>query len=75
MVIRPEATGKKFPSVDEPAVYSIPQFLRAHDLSYGKFYQMCKQGLGPRMMKYETRRVISVEEAARWREERAKAAK
>jgi hypothetical protein len=71
---RPEVTGRKvFPGVDEAAVYTIPQFLKAHNISYGKFYQMCKQGLGPRMMKYGTRRVISVEDAARWREERAKA--
>ena len=73
MVARPEVTGRKLPSVDEPAVYTIPQFLKAHNISYGKFYSMCKQGIGPRMMKYGTRRVISVEVAARWSEERAKA--
>jgi hypothetical protein len=75
MAARLEVTGRKFPSVDEAAVYTIPQFLKAHNISYGKFYQMCKQGLGPDMMEYGTRRVISVEAAARWRDERAKAKK
>jgi len=73
---RAEVTGKKvFPRVDEAAVYTLAQFIKAHNISYGKFYSMCKQGLGPKMMRYGTRKVISVEEAARWREARAKAAK
>jgi hypothetical protein len=72
---KPKADTVKgpFPAVDEAAVYTIPQFLKAHDISYGKFYQMCHEGTGPRLMKMGTRRVISVEEAARWRAERGEA--
>ena len=61
------APSPALPSVEEPAVYTIQQFLKAHDISYGKFYQMCKEGKGPRMMRYGVRKVVSREEAARWR--------
>ena len=71
MTTRSNNTTRIFPSVDEPAVYSIRQFIKAHNISYGKFYQMCREGKGPKLMKVGTRRMISVEEAARWRAERS----
>jgi hypothetical protein len=61
------------PSVEDRAVYTVAQFLRAHSISRGKFYDMVRKGLGPRMMKVGTRRMISVEEAARWRAKRTAA--
>jgi hypothetical protein len=64
---------RPFPDVEEQAVYNIKQFIKAHNISYGKFYDLCRRGLGPKLMKVGTRRLISVEEAARWREARAKA--
>jgi predicted DNA-binding transcriptional regulator AlpA len=63
-----------WPSVDQRCVFTIPQFCEAHDISYGHFYKMQRDGTGPRTMKMGTRRVISVEEAARWRAERTAAA-
>jgi hypothetical protein len=77
MVARLEVTGRAplsriFPGVDEPAVYTLQQFCRAHNISNGKFYDLMRKGIGPRTMKYGTRRVISVEEAARWRERTAR---
>jgi hypothetical protein len=62
-----------WPSVDQRAVYTIPEFCKAHDISYGFFYSMQRNGTGPKTMKMGTRRVISVEEAARWRAERTAA--
>jgi hypothetical protein len=62
-----------FPGVGEPAVYTIQQFCDAHDISYGHFYAMQRNGTGPKTMKMGTRRVISVEEARRWREARTAA--
>lgn len=62
---------RPFPGVHEQAAYNIQQFIKAHDISYGKFYDLLRKGLGPKMMKIGTRRLISVEEAARWRAERS----
>jgi hypothetical protein len=61
----------RFPGVSEPAVYTIRQFIKAHSVSYGTFYKMCREGKGPKLMRVGTRRMISVEEAARWRAERS----
>ena len=63
----------ELPPVREPAVYSIEQFCQAHDISYGHFYALQRAGLGPRVMKLGSRRLISVEEARRWRAERTAA--
>jgi hypothetical protein len=71
MTTRPTGTQRNYPGVNEPAVYTIKQFLRAHNISYGKYYAMQREGTGPKTMKYGTRRLISVEEAARWRAERS----
>jgi hypothetical protein len=62
---------RNFPAVDASAVYSIRAFIRAHGISYGMFYKLVREGKGPKLMKVGTRRLISVEEAARWRAERS----
>jgi len=65
-----DAEDQPFPGVEEPAVYTIQQFIRAHNVSYGKFYSMMRDGTGPRTMTMGTRRVISVEAAREWRNKR-----
>jgi hypothetical protein len=67
------AEERPFPDVSEPAAYTIKEFIKAHRFSYGKFYDLVRRGLGPKMMKVGTRRLISIEEAARWRAERTEA--
>jgi hypothetical protein len=54
--------------------YSIPGFCRAHgNISRATYYEWRKKGLGPRETRIEGRVLISREDAARWREERAAA--
>jgi hypothetical protein len=72
MPARSEAT---FPAVDQPAVYTVKQFCRAHSISNGKFYAMVKEGTAPTTMRVGTRRMISIEEAARWRAALTKASR
>lgn len=43
-------------------------------ISLGMFHKLKKLGLAPTEMKVGTRRLISAESAARWREEREQAA-
>jgi hypothetical protein len=63
---------RSYPSVDEKATYTVDQFVRAHQISRGKFYQMVKDGLGPDFMEVGTRRFITPESASRWREKLTK---
>ena len=49
---------------------SIPEFCALHGISLGFFYVLDKQGLAPRTLNIGTRRLITIEEAARWREAR-----
>jgi hypothetical protein len=46
---------------------SIRQFCDAHNISHAFSYLLQQRGEGPRVMKVGSRRLISVEEAARWR--------
>jgi hypothetical protein len=56
-----------------PAAYSIESFCKAHGISTAFFYLLQQRGEGPRVMKVGARRLISFEEAKRWREERTAA--
>ena len=58
--------------VNQPALYTIPEFIKAHRISRGKFYLMCKAGNGPAFVQIGTRRLISFEEAAAWRQKLTK---
>jgi sirohydrochlorin ferrochelatase len=49
---------------------TIGEFCRAHNISIAFFYRLQALGQGPRVMRLGTRRLISVEEAQRWRAER-----
>ena len=51
----------------EPAAYTITSFFEAHGISRGFYYKLDKQGLGPRYKQVGTRRIISKESAAEWR--------
>lgn len=70
---RPLKVGER-PGVDELAAYSIPAFCWAHNLSISMFHKLRSLGLAPRIMEVGARRMISVEEAARWRAERERSA-
>jgi hypothetical protein len=65
----PEASWR---DVTIPAVYTLKEFIRAHRISRGKFYQMVKDGEGPDFMHVGSRRLITVEAAAAWREKLTK---
>jgi hypothetical protein len=53
---------------------SIPEFCACHNISQAYYYELQKRGRGPRTMRVGRRRLISVEEAQRWREEQTAAA-
>lgn len=51
---------------DAPAS-TVPQFCDQHHISKVHFYNLVKQGKGPRLMKLGRRTLISSEAAADWR--------
>jgi predicted DNA-binding transcriptional regulator AlpA len=48
---------------------SLPEFARVHGISLAHLYVLIADGKGPRVMKLGGRRLVSLEEAARWRAE------
>lgn len=48
---------------------TVPQFCGDHNISRTHFYQLVKDGRGPRRMKVGRRVLISAEAAADWRRE------
>jgi hypothetical protein len=76
MTSRPEITGRKVSSAPFAlGAYTIDSFCEAHGLSPAMYFKMRAQGLGPDEMEYGRRKAISVEAAARWREQREIAAR
>jgi hypothetical protein len=53
--------------------FTIQQFCTAHNISPAFYFELQKRGEGPRVMAVGRRRLISIEEAARWREARTNA--
>lgn len=49
--------------------YTVAQFCADHNISRTHFYQLVKDGKGPRLMKLGRRVLISAESAADWRRE------
>ncbi len=47
--------------------YTVAQFCADHNISRTHFYQLTKDGKGPRLMKLGRRVLISAEAAADWR--------
>jgi hypothetical protein len=62
------------PSPAPRGAYTIREFAEAHGISESMFFKLHKQGLAPVTMWVGTRRLISIEAAARWRAEREAAA-
>ncbi len=48
-------------------IYSVTEFCREHGISRGLFYQLLKEGRGPRVIKAGRRTLISREAAEDWR--------
>jgi predicted DNA-binding transcriptional regulator AlpA len=66
-----ENTTKPLPVTQAPPLaMTIREFCQAHNISMAFFYLLQQRGEGPRVMKLGSRRLIAVEEAARWRQER-----
>lgn len=66
---RPEVGGKAPPrglSVTGPATYTVPEFCEAHRISVTALYAMWAKGEGPESMRVGSRRLLSLEAAARW---------
>jgi hypothetical protein len=57
------------------AAYSIHEFCFAHRISVDHYFALQRAKLGPDVMKVGARTLISVEAAARWREQREAAAR
>jgi transposase-like protein len=49
------------------ASYSVSEFCREHGISRGLFYNLVRDGRGPRIMKAGRRTLISHEAAEEWR--------
>jgi hypothetical protein len=58
--IAPSATGRKASTIDE--------FCEEHRFSRAFFYKLKKQGKAPRITPLGTRRIITIEDAAAWRQ-------
>jgi hypothetical protein len=80
MARREAANRKPSPNHGSPAptqiaAYSIHEFCFAHRISVDHYFKLQRLGFGPDVMKAGTRTLISVESAARWREQREIAAR
>ena len=49
------------------AAFSVAEFCREHGISRGLFYNMLREGRGPRVIKAGRRTLISREAAEEWR--------
>jgi hypothetical protein len=58
----------------QQAAYSIDTFCAVHDISRASLYNAWAEGTGPAFFRVGSKRLISREAAARWREEREQAA-
>ena len=47
--------------------YSVTEFCQEHGISRGLFYQVLREGRGPRIMKVGKRTLVSQEAAEEWR--------
>ncbi len=55
----------------ERCAFKISEFCEAHRISRSKFYLLKSKGLAPRITDVDGAQIITVEDAARWRRERA----
>jgi hypothetical protein len=76
--VEPQVTGRRsgkrkqspvtVPTESKLAL-SISEFCATHNISEAFYFELQKLGRGPRTMSVGRRRLISLEEARRWREE------
>jgi hypothetical protein len=74
--------GDADPQIEQPRArgpplilaLTIPQFCKSHNISEAFYYELQKQGRGPRTMRVGRRRLISLEAAKEWREQNTAAA-
>ena len=69
---RRKSTDSRAVSSDKPDAYSVEEFCRKHRISVQVFYK--RPDLMPASFYVGTRRLISVESAARWRRKREQTA-
>jgi hypothetical protein len=55
----------------ERCAFTISEFCSAHRISRSKFYLLKNKGLGPRITDVDGKQIITIEDAAAWRRERA----
>ena len=53
--------------VNDTKAYTIPQFCESHNLPVSTYYQLQREGVGPRTIKAGRRILISIEAAEEWR--------
>jgi hypothetical protein len=63
----------EFPNAPPKFALTIREFCNSHNISPAFFYLLRQRGEGPRIMHVGSRRLISIEEARRWREARTAA--
>ena len=49
------------------SAYSIEVFCKAHNISRASYYNLAKEGRGPKLMRVGSKPLISAEAAAEWR--------
>jgi hypothetical protein len=62
----PARQGEPQASIDPPA-YTIDEFCKAHRISRSMYYNMQRNGTGPRTKDVGTRKIVPGEAAAEWR--------
>jgi hypothetical protein len=71
----PKTTTARRAPATPAAAYTVKQFCEAHGISISHYYNMKRQGVGPREMRAgRKRRLISLEAAADWRAARERVA-
>lgn len=59
-----EATGQM---AGDPVTYTVDGFCRAHHMARSHFYDLVREGQGPRLLRAGRRTLISGDAAADWR--------
>lgn len=57
------------PTAPESLAYTVATFCAARHISRGSFYNLLREGKGPRLMRIGTKPLISAEAAADWRKQ------
>lgn len=63
----PNTKNQKRRAEGDRDAHSVDEFCERNNISRSTYYDLRRQGLGPKEMKVGKRRIISVEAAAEWR--------